>query len=128
RAVHADADLSDTARQRFLSSARAHPLLLNACVCLGYFASAKLGFLLASATKQVTPVWPPTGIAIVASLLFGWRAAAGVFAGAFIVNAGMDERWYTALGIAFGNTLGPFAGALFLTRVSHIDVTLPRVR
>ncbi|HET6333248.1 MAG TPA: MASE1 domain-containing protein [Polyangiales bacterium] len=126
--MHADADVSPTARQQVLSSARAHPLLLNACVAVLYFGSAKLGLLLASTTKQVTPVWPPTGIAIVALLVFGPRSALGVFAGAFCVNLSMDEPWYTALGIATGNTLGPFAGALFLSRVSHLDVTLARVR
>jgi signal transduction histidine kinase len=126
--VHADADLSPTARQRVLSSARAHPLLLNACIGVLYFASAKLGFLLASSTKQVTPVWPPTGIAIVALLVFGPRTAFGVFAGAFCVNLSMDEPWFAALGIAVGNTAGPLAGALFLTRVVRLDVTLSRVR
>jgi signal transduction histidine kinase len=126
--VHADADLSHTARRRGLFSARPHPLLLAAGVAILYFSAAKLGFLLASATKQVTPVWPPTGIAIVALLLFGRRVAPGVLAGAFFANLSMDEPWYTALGIAVGNTLGPFAGAVFLSRVMRIDVTLARVR
>lgn len=126
--MQADADLSHAARRRVLSSAQAHPLLLDACLAVIYFGAAKVGFLLASSTRQVTPVWPPTGIAIVALLLFGRRAALGVFTGAFFVNFGMDEPWYAALGIAVGNTLGPFAGAVFLSRVMHIDVTLERVR
>lgn len=126
--MFADADLSHTARQPVLPGARAHPLLLSACVALAYFGAAKLGFLLASSTKQVTAVWPPTGIAVVALLFFGWRAAPGVLAGAFCVNFAMDERWYTALGIAIGNTLGPILGAMALARGARIDVTLARMR
>jgi len=38
-----------------------------------YCAAAKFGLSLAFATKQVTAVWPPTGIALVALLLFGSR-------------------------------------------------------
>jgi signal transduction histidine kinase len=105
-----------------------HPLLLNLCVAILYFGAAKLGFVLASATKQVSPVWPPTGIATVAFLLFGTRAAPGIIAAAFLVNLVTDEPWYTAIGIAIGNTLGPFLGAVFCARVAKLDVTLARVR
>jgi signal transduction histidine kinase len=126
--VHADADYSQTAGQRLISGARAQFWLLNSAIGLAYFGAAKLGFLLASTTKQVTAVWPPSGIAIVALLLFGRSAALGVFAGAFLVNLLNDEYWLTAGGIALGNTIGPLAGALFLARVAGIDLTLTRVR
>jgi hypothetical protein len=36
-----------------------------AALSLVYFGSAKLGLSLAFATKQVTAVWPPTGVAVV---------------------------------------------------------------
>lgn len=126
--MQVDADHPHTARPRLSQSAQKHALLMNACVTILYFGAAKFGFLLASPTKQVTPVWPPTGIAIVAFLLFGARAAPGVFVAAFAVNLVTDEPWYTALGISCGNVLGPYLGALFLKRVAHIDVTLARVR
>jgi hypothetical protein len=51
--VQADADHSNAARQRLPQSALSHPLLLNACLAILYFGAAKLGFVLASATKQV---------------------------------------------------------------------------
>ena len=36
-----------------------------------YFAGAKAGLALASLAPQVTLIWPPTGIALAAVLLFG---------------------------------------------------------
>jgi hypothetical protein len=40
-----------------------------------YFGAAKLGLALAFQAEQVTAVWPPTGIALAAVLLFGYRAS-----------------------------------------------------
>ena len=42
-------------------------------VGVAYFAAARFGLSLAFTTKQVTAVWPPTGIALVAFLLWGLR-------------------------------------------------------
>lgn len=126
--MHADADRTPTARQRALTTTWVHPVLLNVGIAIAYFGAAKLGFLLASSTRQVTAVWPPTGIALVALVLFRWRAAPGVFASGFTVSLTNDEALYAAAGIAAGNTLGPWIGAVALRRVAHIDVTLARVR
>ena len=38
-----------------------------------YFGAAKLGLALAFQAEQVTAVWPPTGIALAAVLLLGYR-------------------------------------------------------
>ncbi len=46
---------------------------LIAFIAIVYFAAAELGLSLASAHTNVTPVWPPTGIAIASLLIFGWR-------------------------------------------------------
>jgi signal transduction histidine kinase len=99
-----------------------------AAVALLYFCGAKFGFLFAFATKQVTAVWPPTGIALVALLLRGYRMAPGVLVGAFIVNAVSDEPIAAAAGIAVGNTLGPLLGAFLLERVVKLETALTRVR
>jgi integral membrane sensor domain MASE1 len=53
-----------------------------AVVAVVYFAAARLGLSLASETRQVTAVLPPTGIALAALLLFGPRVWPGVYAGA----------------------------------------------
>lgn len=80
------------------------PSLQSLGVAALYFAAAKFGMSLAFATKQVTAVWPPTGVAFVALLLLGMRAAPGVYLGALLANATSGESVLTAAGIAVGNT------------------------
>jgi two-component sensor histidine kinase/integral membrane sensor domain MASE1 len=93
------------------------PLLaVNLGLALLYFATAKFGFQLAFATKQVTAVWPPTGLAAVAYLLLGRRAWPGIFAGAWAINAVSNEPIVTAVGIAVGNSLAGLAGVALLRR------------
>jgi hypothetical protein len=46
---------------------------LLAALAAVYFAAAKLGLSLAFAAEQVSPVWPPTGLALAATLLLGYR-------------------------------------------------------
>jgi PAS domain S-box-containing protein len=83
-----------------------------------YFAAAKLGLSLASLHKNVTPVWPPTGIAIGALLIFGRRLWPGVSIGALAVNALTDIPLGSALGIAAGNTLEALAACWLLQRLT----------
>ena len=101
--------------------------LVDLAVAAAYVAAAKFGFTLAFATKQVTAIWPPTGIALAALVLFGLRAWPGVALGAFVANALSSEAVGTALGISVGNTLGPVAGAYLLRRLAF-DRRLARVR
>src|SRR5262249_27706250 len=56
-------------------------------VALAYYVAAKLGLQLALVEKNVTPLWPPTGIAVVALLIFGLDAWPGVALAAFVINA-----------------------------------------
>ena len=74
-------------------------------VAVVYFASAELGLSLASLHTNVTPVWPPTGIAIASLLIFGRRVWAAVLIGAFAANLPTHISMPIALGIALGNTL-----------------------
>jgi integral membrane sensor domain MASE1 len=47
-------------------------------VGLVYFALAYLGLRLASINPSATPIWPPTGLAIAAILLWGNRIAPAI--------------------------------------------------
>jgi integral membrane sensor domain MASE1/anti-sigma regulatory factor (Ser/Thr protein kinase) len=85
-------------------------------LALVYFASAKVGLDLAFATPSVTAVWPPTGIALAALVLWGRRLWPGVLLGAFLANVTTDVPVYTAAGIAVGNTLEAVVGAWLLDR------------
>jgi signal transduction histidine kinase len=97
-------------------------------VALGYVLAAKVGFSLAFATRQVTAIWPPTGIALAALLLVGRRVWPGVFLGAFIANLLQGTPPMAAIGIAIGNTLGPLCGLWLLQRVAGFDSALERTR
>lgn len=99
----------------------------NVVVALAYFGSAKLGLTLAFATESVTAIWPPTGIALVALVLGGWRLVPGVALGAFFANVTTDVPLYTTLGITTGNTLEAVVGAYLLGRAGF-DPALRRLR
>ena len=55
-------------------------------VGFAYFTLADLGLRLASINPSATPIWPPTGLAIAAILLWGYRIAPAIFIGAFLIN------------------------------------------
>jgi PAS domain S-box-containing protein len=69
-----------------------------------YFALAKAGLEFASINASATPIWPPTGFAIAAVLLFGYRVAPAVFAGAFLANVTTAGTVATSMAIGLGNT------------------------
>ena len=70
-----------------------------------YFALALAGLQLASIHPSATPIWPPTGLAIAAVLLCGYRVAPAIFVAAFLVNQLIAGSTLTSLAIACGNTL-----------------------
>jgi anti-anti-sigma factor len=99
-------------------------VLLIACA---YFGSAKLGLALAYEQGNVTAVWPPTGIALAALVIWGYRFWPGVALGALLANATTDVPALTTLGIAVGNTLEALVGAALLARFDFRP-SLARVR
>jgi two-component system, cell cycle sensor histidine kinase and response regulator CckA len=70
-----------------------------------YFAAGKLGLSWAHIHISVSAVWPPSGVALAALLLWGWRLWPGIFAGAFFLNLTTQGTVLTSLGIATGNSL-----------------------
>jgi integral membrane sensor domain MASE1 len=79
------------------------PIGLNLLVAIVYFAGAELGLSLATLHRNVTPVWPPTGIAISALLIFGRRVWPGVFIGALAANLPTSISVASAVSIATGS-------------------------
>lgn len=88
-----------------------------------YIVTAKLGLSLAFSTQQVTTVWPPTGIALAALLLLGFRYWPGVLVGAFVANILTDETVFVAAAIAVGNTLEALTGTYLLRRVVKFNTS-----
>ncbi|HYU64087.1 MAG TPA: MASE1 domain-containing protein [Verrucomicrobiae bacterium] len=85
-----------------------------AVVGVAYFISAELGLQLALVHGQVTPVWPPTGIALVAVLVFGPRIWPAIAVAALAVNLPIGPNPLGAACIALGNTLAPLTAAMLM--------------
>jgi serine phosphatase RsbU (regulator of sigma subunit) len=103
-------------------------LLKIAGIAAVYYGAAKLGLDLAFTTESVTAIWAPTGIALAAVVLWGYRVLPGVALGAFLANAWTDVPLYTTLGITLGNTLEALVGAYLLQRLAAFRPALERVR
>jgi signal transduction histidine kinase len=93
-----------------------------------YYALAEIGLSDGALTGNVTPVWPPTGLALAALVLFGYQLWPGVFLGALLVNGLSAVPLGSALGMATGNTLEAVVGAYLLVTVAHFRPSLDRVR
>jgi integral membrane sensor domain MASE1 len=104
-----------------------YPVQIAALAAL-YWGAAKLGLSLAFATSSVTAIWPPTGIALAAIVLGGYRLWPGVALGAFLANSWTGVPIYTTFGITIGNTLEPVVGAYLLARFGGFNPRLERVR
>jgi integral membrane sensor domain MASE1 len=91
--------------------------VIAAAVAAVYFAAAEVGLSLASVQANVSPVWPPTGIAIAALLLFGRNFWPAILAAALAANLLTPVSFLTAAGIGVGNTLEALT-AWFLLRGS----------
>lgn len=96
-------------------------------VAIAYYLAAKLGLRLAVVSEQVTPLWPPTGIALACLLLRGIGCWPGIAVGAFLANVTMGPSLPAVVAITAGNTLAPVCACLLLTRVGF-NVDLKRLR
>src|SRR5205823_3431131 len=91
--------------------------LMAVLVGLAYYIAARFSLRLALVRGQVTPIWPPTGIAVAAMLVFGRRIWPGIALAAFAVNAPLGPSILGAATIAAGNTLAPVLAVTLLDQV-----------
>jgi signal transduction histidine kinase/CheY-like chemotaxis protein len=92
-------------------------VLLNAALLVVYFAAGKFGLsFFALIHPSASAIWLPTGVAMAAFLLFGFRLVPAVFAGAFLVNVTTAGSIASSLGVALGNTLEGVLAAMLVER------------
>ena len=84
-----------------------------------YFLAGKLGLSLAFVNPSTTAIWAPTGVALVALLIWGSRIWPGIFAGAFLVNVTTSGTMLSSVGIATGNVLEGLFGAYCVNRFAN---------
>ncbi|MFF7352167.1 MULTISPECIES: MASE1 domain-containing protein [Streptomyces] len=92
-----------------------------------YFGAARLGLLQQLVRGQVTPLWPPSGIAVASLLLRGPRVWPGIALGAFLVNVSLGPSVPAVLAIVAGNTLAPVCSYVLLGR-AEFRTELDRLR
>jgi diguanylate cyclase (GGDEF)-like protein len=88
-------------------------------LAITYFMAGEFGLRLALVNPSTPAVWPPTGIALAALLVLGYRVWPGILVGAFLINLTTAGTVTTSAAIAMGNTLSGLAGALLITRFAN---------
>lgn len=85
-------------------------------VAVAYYVSAQLGLMVGLVRGQISPFWPPTGIAVFAVVIAGIRVWPGIFVGALLVEMTTTIPILVAPSAA-GTTAGCVCAALLLRRV-----------
>ncbi|MET8451384.1 MASE1 domain-containing protein [Streptomyces sp. NPDC005209] len=106
---------------------RGLPVLEIIVVAGLYYGSAELGLLQQLVRSQITPLWPPTGIAVASLLLRGPRIWPGIALGAFLANVSLGPSLPVVLMIVAGNTLAPLCSYALLRRTGF-SVDFDRLR
>ncbi|MFI9808754.1 MASE1 domain-containing protein [Streptomyces sp. NPDC052301] len=90
-----------------------------------YYAAGRVGLLreLSVEGAVVTPIWPPTGLAVAALLVLGLRCWPGIAIGALFVVLSLTSFRLDVLGTVAGQTVAPLTAALLLHRARfHTDL------
>lgn len=113
-----------TKRSTFSLPTRA--VLLAACYVIGGLLGSESSALMGG---DVPLVWAPSGIALAAILLFGYRMWWGVALGAWLLTLaqGMPEGFFT-LATAVGNTIGAVLCAYLLEHFVRFQYSMGRVK
>ncbi|WP_367869762.1 MASE1 domain-containing protein, partial [Streptomyces prasinopilosus] len=103
--------------------------LRTLAIAVCYYAAGRLGLTreLVIEGAVVSPLWPPTGVAVAALLVFGLRYWPGVALGALGVVLSLAPPTWPSLVIMAGNTAAPVCGCLLL-RAVDFRTDLARLR
>lgn len=93
-----------------------------------YHLVARLGLLMANVQPNTSPVWPPTGIAIAALLLFGKKYWPGITLGVIFGYLFNNNAFNITIGLAIGNTLEAVAAAYLLQKFTNFRNSLERIQ
>ena len=85
-------------------------------VSVVYFVLAKIGLTLASINSSTSAIWPATGFALAAALIWGYQVGPAVLVASFAANVTNVGSIYAATAIALGNTLEALVAAWLINR------------
>ncbi|MFI6658540.1 MASE1 domain-containing protein [Streptomyces sp. NPDC050523] len=103
--------------------------LQTLAVAACYYTAGRLGLLRQLVVEHavVTPIWPPTGVAVACLLLFGLRTWPGIALGALVVVMSISSLQPAVIGTLVGNTAAPVC-AYYLLRKAGFRTDLARLR
>ncbi len=87
-----------------------------------------VGLSMAYVQSNTSPVWPPTGIAIAALLLFGWQLWPAITLAVFVGSVVTGAPLILSIGMAVGNTLEALALVYLLRCVVPFHSSLDRIK
>ena len=113
-------------------------LVAIAILAVCYFITGRIGLLLAIPPGYATAIWPASGIALAALLIYGYRLWPGILLGSFLVNIATSFDSSTALSVfkslvlatsvGLGASLQALLGAFLVKRFIDVDPGLIQLR
>jgi len=100
---------------------------LEAGLFAAYFLTGRIELSLNPVDTFATLLWLPSGIALAALFLYGYRLWPVVMLAAFAVNVSIGAGVMVSLGMAAGETLQALGGAYFLKKYTDFSPTLARL-
>ena len=101
-------------------------VLLNAAVALAAWGLAELVLMPTSGGRTVTPLWPPVGLAVALTYIFGYRVLPGIALGSLLLGISRYP-WQVASLIAIAQLAQPVVDVR-IVRALRFDARLDRVR
>ena len=101
-------------------------VLLNAAIGAVAWGLAELVVMPTTGGRTVTPIWPPVGLAVALTFIFGHRVLPGIVLGSLLVGVSRNP-WLVALVIAAVQIIQPVVDVRIL-RSLRFDPRLERVR
>lgn len=93
-----------------------------------YFVVGQIGLAISPTWGVVTLVWLPSGLALSALIIGGWRLWPAIFAAAFALYASVGAGFLPAIFLGIGNTVEALIGAYILSHIVGLRPNLRYVR
>ena len=97
-------------------------ILETSAIIASYYVAGKIGLAVPFTHGSISPVWPASGVALGAALLFGRRAYLGIAVGALLVDFFSPIPLLAAVIVAMGSTAGPALTAALLRKKSVTSI------
>lgn len=121
--------MSSLYKNRFpLSKLTLRYLLQILILAVIYHLAVRVGLEMAYVQINTSPVWPPTGIALAALLIFGGELWPGITLGVLLGSLLTGAPLKLALGMALGNTLEALCGFLLLKHIVDFHNAIDRTQ